>query len=58
MARPIGATPVLKGKEAAKFLVMIHEEAQRPVGLTPTPKLAKAYGLIKKHGEHGQKHVR
>ena len=58
MAQPIGATPVLQGKEAAKFLAMIHAEAQKPVGLTPTPKLAKAQGLIKKHGERRQKRVR
>ncbi len=55
MAQPIGATPVLQGKEAAKFLAMIHAEVQKPVGLTPTPKLAKAQELIKKHGEHRQK---
>ncbi len=55
MAQPIGVTPVLTGKEATKFIIMIHEEVQKPVGLTPTPKLAKAQELIKKHGGHRQK---
>ena len=55
MARPIAATPVLTGKEAAEFITMIHRDAQKPVGLTPTPKLAKARELLKKHGERGQK---
>ncbi len=58
MAQPIGATPVLTGKEAAKFITMLHEDASKPVCLTPTPKLAKAHELIKKYGKHGKKRVR
>ena len=49
MARPIAATPILRGKEAAKFLTVLHDDLQKPVGLTPTPKLSKAHKLIKEY---------
>ena len=49
MSLPIGRTPILRGKEAVKFLTMIHEDAQKPVHLIPTPKLEEAHKLIKKH---------
>jgi hypothetical protein len=58
MAIPIGATPVLTGKEAAEFIKMIHKDAQKPASLTPTPKLGKARELIKKHAEGRQKYIR
>lgn len=58
MALPIGATPVLTGKEAADFMVQLYKDAQKPVGLTPTPKLKEACELIKKHAERQQKHIR
>jgi Cft2 family RNA processing exonuclease len=58
MAQPIAATPVLTGKEATKFITMIHEDAKKPVGLIPTPKLGKAQELIKQYSEHGKKHIR
>ena len=58
MALPIAATPVLTGREAAKFIATLHRDAQKPVGLTPTPKLDEARELIKKHAERGQKHIR
>ena len=58
MALPIGATPVLNGKEAAEFLAMLHKDAQEPTSLTPTPKLEEACKLIEKHGEHQQKRIR
>lgn len=51
MALPIAATPILTGKEAAKFIIAIHENAQKPARLTPTPKLKKACALIKRHAE-------
>jgi hypothetical protein len=57
MARPIAATPVLTGREAAKFLALVHENARIPVPLTPTPKLQTAHDLVKKHAKH-QKHLR
>lgn len=57
MARPIAPTPVLTGKEAARFLITIHENSKKPVSLTPTPKLERAYELVKKHGNR-KKHVR
>ena len=50
MARPIAPTPVLTGKEAAKFLTTIHENSNKPVTLTPTPKIAQAYELVKEYG--------
>jgi hypothetical protein len=58
MALPIGATPVLRGKKAAEFLVTIHADAQIPASLTPTPKLAQACKLIEKHAKRQQKRVR
>jgi hypothetical protein len=58
MALPIGATPVLTGKEAADFIVKLHKDAQKPVNLTPTPKLEQACELIRKHAGRQQKHVR
>lgn len=59
MAQPIGATPVLRGREAAKFLTMVLKDEENPVGLVPTPKLEKARQLVKKHSnKHAQKQVR
>jgi hypothetical protein len=58
MALPIGATPVLKGKEAADFIIAVNKDAQKPVSLTPTPKLKNACELIRKHAERQQKHIR
>ena len=42
MALPIGPTPTLYGKEAEEFTKKIEEDLKKPVGLTPTPKLAEA----------------
>jgi hypothetical protein len=58
MAKPIVATPTLSGQEATNFLIKIHENANKPVGLTPTPKLATVFELIKPHVEQNQKHSR
>jgi hypothetical protein len=55
MALPIGATPVLRGKEAANFIVNIHKNAKNTVGLTPTPKLAEVDDLVKKNAASQQK---
>lgn len=52
MAQPIGATPVLTGKEAAEFITKLHKDVKKPVGLIPTPKLKEARKLIDKNGEH------
>ncbi len=57
MAQPIGPTPVLTGREAARFLTKIHTEEGNLVGPTPTPKLAKVQKLIREHGKRRQKHV-
>ena len=57
MAKPIAATPVLKGRQAMAFMAMIHKDAENPVGRIPTPKLAEAQELIKQYSEHGKKHV-
>ncbi len=51
MAKPIGATPVLTGKEAAKFIARVQKEVKTKVGLTPTPKLETARDLIKQYGK-------
>lgn len=58
MAQPIGVTPVLTGREATRFIVKIRADERKPVGPTPTPKLAKVQELIKEHGERRSKHVR
>ena len=58
MAKPIVATPSLSGQEATNFLMKIHENANKPVSLTPTPKLAMALESIKRHVEQNQKHSR
>ena len=58
MALPIGATPVLTGKEAADFIVKLHKDVHKPVSLTPTPKLDKACELIKEHASRQPKHPR
>jgi len=58
MALPIGATPVLTGKEAAKFITRIQEEAKNKVGLIPTPKLEEARKLVKQYSENGKKLTR
>ena len=57
MAKPISATPVLRGEEATKFITMIHEDSNKPVGLIPTPKLGAAQELIKQYSEHGKKQI-
>ncbi len=58
MAQPISATPILKGRDATRFLNRICRDAKKPVGLIPTPKLAEAEELIKKLSANGQKHIR
>jgi hypothetical protein len=51
MAKPIEPTPVLKGKEAAKFLANVYANENKPATLTPTPKLDKAYELAKQYAD-------
>lgn len=46
MALPIGATPVLRGEEAVRFIVRVHRNANKPVSIVPTPKLGQASKLI------------
>lgn len=58
MARPITPTPILKGREATKFLDRISKDSKTPSGLTPTPKLEQAQKLIREHGQHRQEHIR
>ena len=48
MALPIGATPRLTGKEAEKFIATLNEDANKPAGPVPTPKLKEARDLILK----------
>ncbi len=50
MVQPISATPGLKGKEAADFIMNLHRDSKKQTQLIPTPKLKKAQALIKKHG--------
>ena len=51
MAKPIEPTPVLKGEQAVQFLVSVYANENKPVRLTPTPKLDKAYELAKKYAD-------
>lgn len=55
MAIPIAPTPVLSGKEAARFMSKIHKNSVKLVSLTPTPKLKKANKLIMNHAKNQQK---
>ena len=55
MARPITATPVLTGEEAANFIIKIHEDAKKPVGRVPTPRLRRAEELIKQYSKNDKK---
>jgi hypothetical protein len=54
MSLPIGETPILRGEEAAKFLVRLLEDAKNPVCLTPTPNLHKALQLAKAYAKQKQ----
>jgi hypothetical protein len=56
MAKPVVATPSLSGREATDFLIKVHKNASKPVGLTPTPKLAMALESLKRDAEQHQKH--
>jgi hypothetical protein len=58
MAKPIGATPELKGKEAIAFIIKMHENESKPVGLVATPKLARTQKLISQFNPNGQKYIR
>jgi hypothetical protein len=58
MAKPIGASPVLTGEDAVKFLAKLHADAQTTVGPTPTPNLYKVRELVIQHAQRQQKHVR
>lgn len=51
MALPIRATPILRGKEAAKFLTKVHNNSNKPLPLTPTPKLKKAEELVDRYAK-------
>lgn len=57
MAQPISATPVLKGKDAERFLKRICKNANRQVYLVPTPKLVEAERLIKQISDN-EKQIR
>jgi hypothetical protein len=46
MALPIKPTPTLNAKESRRFLKLIEEGLENPVGLVPTPKLEQAQKLI------------
>ena len=50
MAKPIGATPVLSGKDATQFIARMQQEANNKVGLMPTPKLKNVNELIRQYG--------
>ena len=39
MAAPIGATPILEGKEAAEWWEKVEKEQDQKLSLVPTPKL-------------------
>ena len=39
MAAPIGATPILEGKEATEWWEKVEKEQDQKLSLVPTPKL-------------------
>jgi len=49
MASPVTPTPILKGKDAAKFVATLNKNSTRRVSLVPTPKLARLADIIKKN---------
>jgi hypothetical protein len=57
MAIPIGETPVLRGKNAAKFLSKVECDLRTPTRFVPTPRLAEVDKLINKHVADKQKRV-
>jgi len=54
MSIPIGATPVLTGKEATRFIKLVIESEKHPVKFVATPKLEKARARIKEYWERQQ----
>jgi hypothetical protein len=58
MALPIGETPILKGKQAQQFLLMVEKDAKIPSHPIATPKLARAITLIEKNAKPQQKRNR
>jgi hypothetical protein len=58
MAKPISATPILRGKQATDFLNRVYSDAKKPLGYVPTPKLVEAEKLIKKISADGKKCIR
>jgi len=57
MARPIEPTPVLKGREARKFLDKIEKDLKCPAYLISTPKLENARELVRGYAKKGKKHI-
>jgi hypothetical protein len=57
MAIPIGETPILRGKNAAKFLSKVKSDLSEPTRFVPTPRLAEVDKLIHKHAIDKQKRV-
>jgi|GEM_PF-3201989 len=55
MARPIEATPVLKGEEARKFLEKMAQSPNRVTHLVATPRLEEARRLARERTAGGQK---
>jgi hypothetical protein len=49
MAMPVTPTPILKGKDAAKFVENLNKYATQRVSLIPTPKLARLAVIVKKN---------
>jgi hypothetical protein len=57
MALPIGETPILKGKEANRFLDIVQADMKKPARPIPTPNLHKVQQLIKDDAQRRQKHL-
>lgn len=55
MALPIAATPVLEGREARDFLLVIEKDLKKPARAVATPKLEQAKVLIKKYAAERKK---
>ena len=51
---PIGLTPILRGKEAADFLIKLYEDESKPAYPIPTPKLNEAIRLMKEHANRSK----
>ncbi len=55
MALPIAPTPILRGKDAQRFVLTVANDLKRPASYVPTPKLAEAERLVREYATKSAK---